>query len=371
MRGATDLTRSMPPDPPLVSVLLPVRNGGAWLDDAIASILGQTLEDLELIVVDDGSTDDTPARLAAWVARDARVRPYDGAPGESAPGPAHDPGGPRTASGRPPSRGIVAALERGRAAARGRYLARMDADDVAEPTRLERQHALLRSDPSLAGCGCGVRYFPDDVVRDGARRYEAWLNANTTSEQVEAALFVECPLAHPTFFLRADAVDAVGGYRDRGWPEDYDLVLRLWRAGRRLGNVPEVLHRWRERPDRLSRTHPAYAPDAFLACKVHHLRRSLLAGGREAVLWGAGPVGKAFSRALRAAGTDVAAFVDLDPRKIGQDIHGAPVLDTESALALRGPLHLAAVGQEGARDRIRALLVGGGHRPGADFVAVA
>ena len=311
----------MPPDPPRVSVLLPVRDGGRWLDDAVDSILGQTLEDLELIVVDDGSTDDTALRLGACAARDPRVRPIP----------------------QPPS-GIVAALERARAAARGRYLARMDADDVSDPTRLERQLALVEADATLAGCGCGVRYFPRRIVRAGARRYEAWINRAVTPERVEAALFVECPLAHPTFFLRADAVEAVGGYRDRGWPEDYDLVLRLWRAGHRLGNVPEVLHHWRERRDRLSRTHPAYTPEAFLACKVHHLRRSLLADGREAVVWGAGPVGKAFSRALQEAGTGVAAFVDLDPRKIGQEIHGAPVLDTEAGLRARGPLHLAAVG---------------------------
>jgi cellulose synthase/poly-beta-1,6-N-acetylglucosamine synthase-like glycosyltransferase len=333
---------------PTVSVLLPVRDGGVWLDEAIESVLGQTFEDFELIVVDDGSSDDTPDRLSAQARRDDRVRPIR-----------QDPAG------------IVAALERGRAEARGRFLARMDADDVAEPERLSRQAELMRDDPSLAGCGCGVRYFPRSEVRPGARRYEAWLNAATTPGEVEEALFVECPLAHPTFFLRAEAVEAVGGYRDPGWPEDYDLVLRLWRAGHRLANVPDVLHRWRERPDRLSRTGLAYAPEAFRACKVHHLRRSLLPDGRDAVVWGAGPVGKAFARALADAGTGIAAFVELDPRKIGQEIHGAPVLDTDGGVEVRGPLHLAAVGQQGARGRIRALLRSAGLHPVRDFVAVA
>jgi GT2 family glycosyltransferase len=333
---------------PTVSVLLPVRDGAAHVDEALASLVSQSFEDFEVVVVDDGSTDGTTARVEAWCARDRRIR-----------------------LARQRASGIVAALERGRAEARAPFLARMDADDVALPGRLAAQHRLLESAPDLAGCGCGVEYFPQERVREGARRYEAWLNATVTPDQIHASVFVECPIAHPTFFLRAGAVTAVGGYRDCGWPEDYDLVLRLWRAGHRIGKVPDVLHRWRERPDRLSRTHAAYAPEAFVACKVHHLARSLLAGGRSAVVWGAGPVGKTFARALRSVGAPLEAFVELDPRKIGQEIHGATVLDTEGALRRRGPLHVAAVGQAGARERIVGTLEAAGFAPVRDFVPVA
>ena len=154
----------------------------------------------------------------------------------------------------------------------------MDADDVAEPRRLELQLDLLRRDPELVGCGCRVEYFPEGEVRDGARRYERWINSLIRPEDIERDLFVECPLAHPSFFLRSEAVRVVGGYRDPGWPEDYDLVMRLWRAGHRFGSVPEVLLRWRERPDRLSRTDPRYSPEAFRRCKVHYLKRTLLEG---------------------------------------------------------------------------------------------
>jgi hypothetical protein len=89
------------------------------------------------------------------------------------------------------------------------------------------------------------------------------------------------------------------------------------------------------------------------------------------VVWGAGPVGKRFARALLAAGTPLRAFVELDPRKIGQEIHGAPVLNAETGAGLRGPLHLAAVGQAGARAEIATRLESHGHRRGTDFVAVA
>jgi hypothetical protein len=301
-----------------------------------------------VLAVDDGSNDATPDLLADWAARDARVRVL-----------------------RQATSGIVGALERGRAAARGRWLARMDADDVSEPDRFARQRALMESDATLAACGTRVRYFPRAHVRDGARRYERWLNDLVEPDHVARALFVECPVAHPTFFMDAAAVGRAGGYRDRGWPEDYDLVLRLWRGGGRLANVPEVLLRWREGPHRLHRTSSAYAPQAFVACKVHHLRRTLLAGGREVAVWGAGPVGKRIARALADSGVPVRAFVEVDPRKIGQEIHGAPVLDTRGGLALSGVLHLAAVGQPGARSTLRGILAGAGLRELVDFVAVA
>lgn len=338
----------MAADEPSLSVLMPVRDGASHLPACIASLAAQTHTSFEVVVVDDGSRDDTPALLARWAREDARVRVLT----------------------RPPE-GIVAALEHARAAARAPLLARMDADDVALPRRFARQLEALAAHRAWGVCGAGVRYVPRARVRDGARRYEAWLNGLTSPEALTRDLFVECPLAHPTFLLRAEAVEAVGGYRDRGWPEDYDLVLRLWRRGWRLGTVPEVLLHWREGDARLSRRHAAYTPDAFRRCKVHHLTRSLVPGRAGVVLWGAGPVGKAFSHELRRVGVDVRAFVELDPRKIGQQIHGAPVIPPDEVSRFRDALVLAAVGQPGARAEIRAALDAGGWREGEEYVAVA
>jgi hypothetical protein len=319
----------------------------AFLAECIASLEAQTDGAFEVVAVDDGSRDATPEILRTWAARDARVRVLV-----------------------QPPLGLVAALERGRAEARGRWLARMDADDVALPSRLAQQRALMEAEPALAACGGGVRYVPRAVLGGGALRYERWLNSLTTPAAVERDLFVECPLAHPTFFLRADAVAAVGGYRDRGWPEDYDLLLRLWRAGGRLGTVADVVLHWRERGGRLSRVHPAYGLDAFRGCKAHHLAASLLAG-RDVVVWGAGPTGKAFARALGAVGVATRAFVDIDPRKIGQIVHGARVLGPAELRPDAGLFCVVAVGQPGGREQIRATLVAGGWREGLDFTAVA
>ena len=334
--------------PAAISVLLPVRDAAPYLPECIASLRAQTLEDFEVIAVDDGSTDETPRLLSAWATEDSRVSLVRQAPG-----------------------GIVRALEAARARARGRYLARMDADDIAEPARFAEQFALLEGQPDLAGCGAGVRYFPRAEVRDGGRRYEDWINEIRTPEDVERNLFIECPLAHPTFFLRTGVVAEVGGYVERGWPEDYDLLLRLWRSGARLAVVDRVLLQWRIRDDRASVRDEAYTPGAFRRCKIHYLLDTLARDRDGLVVWGAGPIGKAFARGVQEQGGTVRAFVDLDPRKIDQRIHGAPVIPPSEINRYRGCFAVAAVGQEGARGRIRAELESAGWREVTDFVAVA
>jgi glycosyltransferase involved in cell wall biosynthesis len=333
---------------PLVSVLVPVRDGAATLAEALDSLQAQTLGDFEAIVVDDGSRDGSVAVAECFERAD-----------------------PRFMVVRRERLGLVAALERGRSLARAPYLARMDADDVALPGRLAAQVAALEEDSRLAACGGRVELFPRGAVRDGMRRYEAWVNALVTPELAARDVFVECPLPHPTLVARREAIEAAGGYRDRGWPEDYDLLLRLWAGGLAFRNVPEIVLRWRQHPARLSRQGGPYAQEAFVRCKVHHLRETLLRGRPGAVVWGAGPVGKAFARELIAEGARVLAFVEVDPRKLGKRIHGAPVVTVEEAPRFREGLSLGAVAGEQAREQIRQAVASQGGREGVDFVAVA
>ena len=299
------------------------------------------------MAVDDGSIDDTRALLDGWAARDARVRVLRTGP-----------------------RGIVAALQAAATAATGDLIARMDADDVAHPERLARQVALLDHDASLAACGTQVRYFPREHVREGARRYERWLNNLTAPDELDRDLFVECPIAHPTLLARREAFERAGGYQDHGWPEDYDLVLRLRASGGRLANVPAVLLDWRERADRLSRTDGRYSEARFQACKAHYLARTRLQG-RAVVVWGAGPVGKRFALALFAEDVRLAAFVDLDPRKIGQMVHGVMVIAPPAIAQHPEAYVVAAVSGAGPRAEIRAQLLASGRREIHDYCAVA
>lgn len=338
---------------PRVSVLLPCRDEEAHLPACIESLEAQTLAGFEVLAVDDGSTDGSRSLLDAWARRDRRVRVLEG-------------GG----------RGVAAAAERAARAARGRLLARMDGDDVAHPERLEREVDFLDRRPGLAACGAGVEYFPGDEVGPGYRRYERWLNGLREPDDLLRDLLVECPVASPTLMIRRSVLHGLGGHRDMGWPEDYDLLLRLHLAGMRGANLPEVLHRWRLHDDNLSRRDPAYSPEAFLRCKAHFLAAGFLPGDRSPVVWGATAVGKPLARALVEAGRPVRAFVDLDPRKIGQEIAGAPVLGPEEFGRRfpdpRGKAYvLGAVGSPGAREEIRDALSASGRVELRDYRMVA
>lgn len=332
-------------DAPRVSVLLPVRDAAATLAAALDSLAAQTLTAWECLIVDDGSQDASPAIAAAYAARDVRFRLL------------HAGGG------------IVDALNRGLAAARAPLIARMDADDLALPDRLARQAALLDADPHLTIAACLVEAFPAASVTDGMQRYIAWLNELIEPAAIRDALFVESPIAHPSAMLRRAALAAAGGYHAVDGPEDYDLWLRLLLDGGRAAKVPAVLLRWRESPGRLSRVDPRYHRRRFLAVKLAHLPRAI-APGTALQIWGAGPTGRAWCRALQARGYPVCRFIDIAPQRWGRVLHGVPVHRPEAPRRDHGFL-LIAVGTPGARDWIAAFLAQHGWQPWRDYLAVA
>jgi glycosyltransferase involved in cell wall biosynthesis len=307
----------------------------------------QTRTDWECIVVDDGSTDGGIQIAQRAAALDPRIRVVLGS-----------------------HRGLVATLVRGIEHCRGRYVARMDADDWMLRTRLEDQAAALDRDPALAAVGCHVRFFPRRNLREGMRAYERWLNALDTPRRVREDAFIECPIAHPTLMIRRDLLVA-HGYRNCGWAEDYDLILRLLAAGHELGVVAKRLVAWRDGPDRLSRNSEDYAVERFTACKAAHLAAGFLATSDDYVLWGYGGTGRSLQRALRAHGKRPATIIELHPGRIGNTIAGAPVVAPEDWL--RAPRHRLVVSVAGAeaRSEIRAALHQAGLRDGLDYVCAA
>jgi glycosyltransferase involved in cell wall biosynthesis len=337
---------------PLVSVLMPCFNAADTLDEAISSIVDGTFPAFEIVAVDDGSTDGTPGKLAEWASRDRRVRVLTLVHG-----------------------GIIPALNAGIQASKGNLIARMDADDRCHPERLERQVVLMGARPELALVSSLVEGFPAGEVRGGFQAYIDWLNRLVDHESIAREIFIESPLAHPSVTFRKRWVEQVGGYQEHGWPEDYDLWLRLYLAGAHFEKVPEVLLYWREHADRLTRTDSRYAVEQFLRAKAHYLMLGPLHDCDALIIWGAGQMGRRIAKHLDRAGAPLAVFIDIDPAKIGRQKRGKPILSPDSLreelARYKKPVVLAAVGSRGARALIRERLSGMGLREGLDWWAVA
>jgi len=208
--------------PPLISILLPVWNAAVTLPACLRSLQRQTEQRWQCVLVDDGSDDGSLAYARWFAAQDARF---------AVVATSHQ--------------GLVAALHTGLAHCHGRFVARMDADDLMHRQRLSLQVRLFDASPYLTAVGCHVRLFPRHGLPEGRRVYERWLNSIGTPERVQQDAFVECPLAHPTLMLRREVIQTLG-YRDCGWPEDYDLLLRLLTQGYEVGVVPQRLLSWRD-----------------------------------------------------------------------------------------------------------------------------
>jgi glycosyltransferase involved in cell wall biosynthesis len=334
---------------PEVSVLVPAFNAAATLDGALRSISRQSFESWECVLVDDGSTDATGAIAEAHARRDPRLRVVHGE-----------------------HRGLVATLNAGLALCRGRYVARFDADDVMHRDRLALQRLGVLFDAALVGLGCHVRVFPRANLTRGLRAYESWLNSLRSSGDVARDRYVECPLAHPTLFLRKEVLLRYG-YRDVPWPEDYDLVLRLLCAGQKIGVVPKRLLGWRDGPSRHSRNSTVYALARFVECKAEFLARFWLAARNDYVLWGYGGTGRALRKALAVHGKHPSHVVELHPRRLGQRVFGAPVIPPEALLALapRPERIVVSVAGAEARGEIRGRLATMGFAEQKDFVCAA
>lgn len=325
-----------------VTVLIPARDAAQHLAATLHSL------DLcggigEVVVVDDGSTDGTWGMLEAWAGRSHH---------------------PVRLARIPVSGGIVGALNRGLALAKFPFVARLDADDIVHPQRFVLQLAAMQRH-RWDLCGTGVRAFPTQAISGGLRRYVGWQNAQRTGGQMALSRFIESPLVHPSVMFRRDVVRAVGGYRMAGWSEDYDLWLRLWERGASVGKVPQILTGWRDHPQRLTRTADYCRADRFAACKAHFLMRQLPTGR----YWIAGPGrdGKRLHHALAREGGILAGWIDVNPRRVGQVLHGARVRRLESARLQDGDVVLVTVGAAGGRKACATVLEAWGLREGVEY----
>jgi glycosyltransferase involved in cell wall biosynthesis len=210
---------------PTVTVLMAVYNGQRYLRDAVNSVLSQTFKDFEFIIIDDGSTDECPKLLASYARADQRIRLITR-----------------------PNKGLTKSLNEGLQLARGEFVARMDADDVCFPERLERQVMYLRDHPNVCMVGSRVEFIDPDGLAINVKP-----GMMMTHQDIDAALLTKgWPIVHPAVMMRTAAVRAIGGYSETYLTnQDHDLFLRLAEHGK-LANQQDVLLKYRQHFESIS-----------------------------------------------------------------------------------------------------------------------
>jgi glycosyltransferase involved in cell wall biosynthesis len=338
------------PMPPRVSVVLPVFNAAPAVARAVTSLRTQTFADWELIVIDDGSTDGTSEIVAGVGRADDRV----------------------TLFARPHA-GLVAALDAGLTVARGEFVARMDADDVAHPQRLAEQVAWLDARRDIGVVGCLVEFGGDRAANEGYARHVDWVNSLVTPDEIVLNRFVESPFAHPSVMFRRELIVRHGGYRAGDFPEDYELWLRWLDAGVRMAKVPRVLLTWHDAATRLSRTDPRYDPEAFFRMKAEWIAREVkrVSVLRPIWVWGAGRPTRKRAAHLESHGVRIAGYIDVDAKKTGRNVGGVPVIAPDQLPPPAGAFVLGYVSIRGVRELHRATLRARGYEEGRDFLMCA
>lgn len=326
---------------PTISVLMPVRDAQESVVAAVESVLVQSCEDWELVIVDDGSRDATWTLLENLAAKDQRVVLL-----------------------RQDALGIVAALQRGCATCRGEFIARMDADDVMDAHRLAMQRAFLMKEPHCGLVSCRVRFGGSAL---GYAEHVRWVNSLMTHEAMSLHRFVESPVAHPSVMFRRELLVRHGGYREGDFPEDYELWLRWLEAGVRFEKVEAELLTWNDPPQRLSRTDARYSIEAFHTMKGAYVRRWLEqhVQGRDLWLWGSGRVTR---RRFAVLADLIRGFIDVDEAKRGLRCAGREVRMADDLPQREESFILAGVSARGAREKIHAYLTQRGWVEGRDFL---
>ncbi len=334
--------------PTTTSIVLPVHNAAATLAECLDSIQAQTLQELELLIIDDGSDDHSARIISNYQSNDQRIRLIQ--PGRI---------------------GLVNALNLGLKHSSGQYIARMDADDRMHAQRLQKQQHYLDTHIDVGLVSCKTQLFPEAEIKRGYQEYIRWQDQCLSHEDIARQLFVESPFAHPSVMFRRTAVEKSGGYRQGDFPEDYELWLRLHAHGIKMVKLNETLLDWRESPNRTSRIDPRYSKQAFDQLRASYLADSnVIPTNRALVFWGAGRVTRQRVQLLLDKGYQPSAWIDVDPNKIGNSIQGVPVHDPAWLQQDPKPFVLNYVNNYGARDLITNALQQMGYKSGQDYLMV-
>ena len=282
----------------MISILMPARNAGKYIAETLDSVIEQSMSDWELIVVNDHSEDDTEEILNRYKDTEDRITVLENI-----------------------GKGIIDALNMAFENCSGEFVTRMDADDIMTMTKLERlQMQLVKFGHGFVATGI-VEYFSDEILGYGYLKYAAWLNELTLHEQNFDDIYRECVIPSPAWMMYKSDLVKIGGITNNRYPEDYDLCFRMKQHDLRVTTIKEVIHMWRDYPERTSRNDPNYADNRFFDIKLDYFFAIDYLRNRDLCLLGAGKKAKYIAKELVGRQVEFEWFTN-NMRKVGKEIYG-------------------------------------------------
>ena len=284
---------------PLVSIIMATKDTAPYLRACLDSIIDQTYQNWELIAVNDHSADETPHILKEYSLKDERIKYYD--------------------SDTPK---LIGTLQFAYAKSNGQLINRMDSDDKMPDYKIQvlvEEWKKYGKGHVIAG---GTEHFVEQgEVGDGFRRYEKWLNNVAKNNLHLEEIYTECVIPSHSWLLHKEDMDKVGAFDSEIYPEDYDLCFRFYKNKLKIVGIDYVLHYWRDRGDRISRTWDVYKDNRYFPLKLNNFYSLDRNPDRPLVLWGAGRNGKDMAKLLLERKEDFHLVCDSEG-KIGKDIYG-------------------------------------------------
>jgi len=311
-----------------VSIIIPCKNAAEFLDETLLSIRNQSFIDWECILVDDHSTDSSLEVFNEFAAEDARFQSFKNT-----------------------GVGVIHALQCGYKHSTSTIITRMDADDLMPVNKLSNLLKALEEKGTGHVATGKVKYF--DALGEGFKNYEQWLNKLIDENSHRAHLYKECVIASPNWMLYRKDFERIGAFDSAVYPEDYELVFRMFSGGLKVAAVNEVTHLWRDHEQRASRVSTLYAANTFLPLKLSWFLKLNRDETKKLILLGAGKKGKAIAKELKRLGMEF-IWQTNNPKKIGHFIYEVEVhsqylpekTDAQVLLGLSSPGEVSQLEEE-------------------------
>lgn len=314
---------------PLISIIMAAKDTAPFLPACLDSIQAQTYPNWELIAINDHSTDATPEILADYAAKDPRIKVIHSVRSK-----------------------LIPALKEGYQQVSGSLLNRMDSDDKMPHDKLEVMYNAWKMHGKGSIVAGGTQHFVDEgEVGDGFLRYDQWLNSLASEGRHYEQIYRECVIPSHCWLIHVEDFDRVGGFEPEIYPEDYDLCFRYYRAGLKIVAIDKVLHYWRDRSNRISRTWKEYKDNRYFDMKLRYFLELDRDDERPLILWGAGRNGKDMAKLLQAHDQDFRWVCDNE-NKIGKDVYGVRMEHFEVVPELDNPQIISVVSSPTGREEI-------------------